>query len=60
MRRTFERNLLVNYDRTTSHISCIDHCLLYVFNECKEIHTSRCNDCKDFFDFFDFINKHIL
>src|SRR6266498_1718959 len=60
MRRTFERNLLVNYDRTTSHISCIDHCLLYVFNECKEIHTSQYSDCKDFFNFFDFINKHIL
>ena len=60
MRRTFERNLLVNHNGTTSHVPCIDHCLLYAFGECEQIHTSRCDSCKDFFDFFDFLYEHIL
>ncbi|RHZ82620.1 hypothetical protein Glove_107g3 [Diversispora epigaea] len=59
MRREYEKELLINLDGTTDHVSCINHCLLYAFGKCTLLHSKRCENCDQLFDFFNTI-KDIL
>jgi len=59
MKREYEKELLVNLDGTTDHVSCINHCLQYAFGKCTLSHSKRCEKCDQLFDFFNTI-KDIL
>ncbi|GET01677.1 hypothetical protein GLOIN_2v1880126 [Rhizophagus clarus] len=48
----YKKHLVVTNHEFTSHNSCINHCLLYVFDECNESHTYICNECQETFQFF--------
>jgi hypothetical protein len=59
LRRSYERELVVNADGMTNHDPCISHCLPYAFGNCYKIHNSRCFKCDQFFEFFGFMHSHI-
>src|SRR6185436_13661374 len=59
MRREYEKELLINPDGTTDHVSCINHCLQYAFGKCILSHSKYCKKCNQLFDFFNTI-KDIL
>ncbi len=59
LKRGFKRELVIEENRETKHNSCIDHCLLYAFDECKESHNSCCENYIEFFVFFDYLRKKI-
>src|SRR2546429_5554388 len=55
LRRGFEEELTMNGDGTTIHTSTINHCLLYAFGECHELHTDRCAACDQLFVFIQYL-----
>src|SRR6266498_2082102 len=59
LKRDYENELLVHDDGTTSHVDCINHCLLYAFGECAEQHYSRCTTCDQLFEVFTTLS-HVL
>ncbi|RHZ76132.1 hypothetical protein Glove_203g37 [Diversispora epigaea] len=59
MRREYEKELLINSDGTTDHVSCINHCLQYAFGKYILSHSKYCKKCNQLFDFFNTI-KDIL
>jgi len=59
LKRDYENELLVHDDSTTSHVDCINHCLLYAFGECAEQHYSRCTTCDQLFEVFTTLS-HVL
>ena len=40
LKRDYEKELVMNENGTTDHMDCINHCLLFVFGECKQQHYS--------------------
>ena len=59
MRREYEKELSINLNGTTDHVTCINHCLQYAFGECTQSHSMHCKECDQLFDFFN-IMKEIL
>ena len=58
LKKEYESHLIVNSDGTTTHNSCINHCLLFAFGTCNEQHTRTCSDCDTLFQFFIDIEKN--
>ncbi|PKB93861.1 hypothetical protein RhiirA5_440143, partial [Rhizophagus irregularis] len=58
LKRDYEQHFHVTSNGKTSHDPCINHCLLYAFNQCTESHTLTCNKCQEFFNFFADIKTH--
>ncbi|UZO02953.1 uncharacterized protein OCT59_023366 [Rhizophagus irregularis] len=58
LKRDYEQHFHVTSNGKTSHDLCINHCLLYAFNQCTESHTLTCNECQEFFNFFADIKTH--
>ena len=52
LKRDYERELIVNQQGKINHNNCVDHCLLYAFGTCIDVHTSRCENCANFYIFF--------
>ncbi|PKY33844.1 hypothetical protein RhiirB3_453095 [Rhizophagus irregularis] len=52
LKRSYEQKFKISENGTTKHDSCINHCLLYAFGTCDELHTKVCNECQELFTFF--------
>jgi hypothetical protein len=49
LRRGFEKEIIIKNDGTAIHDDCINHCLLYAFDECTQEHEFRCPTCDQLF-----------
>ncbi|EXX69092.1 hypothetical protein RirG_099080 [Rhizophagus irregularis DAOM 197198w] len=58
LKRDYEQHFHVTSNGIAFHDPCINHCLLYAFNQCTESHTFTCNECQEFFNFFADIEAH--
>ncbi|GBC12328.2 hypothetical protein GLOIN_2v1767687 [Rhizophagus irregularis DAOM 181602=DAOM 197198] len=54
----YKQHFHVTSNGIAFHDLCINHCLLYAFNQCTESHTFTCNKCQEFFNFFADIETH--
>ena len=49
LKRGLEKEIKVLNNGFLEHTTCLNHCLLYAFGECKEEHSSFCNNCMSLF-----------
>ncbi|RHZ79175.1 hypothetical protein Glove_151g136 [Diversispora epigaea] len=56
LRRGFEKEITIENNGMVVHDNCINHCLLYAFNECSEKHKFRCQLCDQLFSLL----KHLI
>ena len=53
MKREYVCEINVESNGYIKHDECIDHCLPYTFDVCKETHSIRYCQCSKLYSFFD-------
>ncbi|GES88806.1 hypothetical protein GLOIN_2v1884984 [Rhizophagus clarus] len=59
LKKDYENELKIDLSDYTQHDACINHCMLYAFGTCSQLHTKICNHCESFFHLFKQVQEHI-
>jgi hypothetical protein len=59
LKKDYENELKIDSSGYTQHDACINHCMLYAFGACSQLHTKICDHCGSFFRLFKQVQEHI-